>query len=143
MPNRHLTRICALQCLYEYDFRPKADFDEIVHRALNEKGLKKIDADYLMQLCQGVIGKSDELDGLIAQTAPEWPIEQIARIDLTILKIATYEILYLTKIPPKVAIDEAVELAKSYGGENSGKFINGVLGTIYRNSVRFKNEGEK
>ena len=140
MPNRHLTRICALQCLYEYDFRPNADFVEIKQRALDEKGLKKIDLEYLNQLCSGIIKKSKELDEIIAKTAPEWPLEQIARIDRTILKIATYEILYLKNIPPKVAIDEAVEIAKAYGGENSGKFINGVLGTIYRGCDRFEKE---
>ena len=140
MPNRHLTRICAMQCLYEYDFRPNGDFAEIKQRALREKGLKKIDVDYLANLCSGTIKKSKELDTLIAKTAPEWPLEQIARIDRTILKIAAYEILYMPKIPPKVAIDEAVEIAKAYGGENSGKFINGVLGTIYRNSKKYQAE---
>ena len=140
MPNRHLTRIGAMQCLFEYDFRPKADFKEIRNRAIKEKGAKKIDLLYLRKICNGVIKKSAELDKVILETAPEWPLEQIARIDKTILKMAIYEILYLKEIPPKVAIDEAVEIAKNFGGVNSGKFINGVLGTVYRHSQRYQED---
>ena len=88
------------------------------------------DADLTQFLIQGVTENHESLDGIIRETAPEWPINQIAKIDLAILRIAIFELLISQNVPPKVAIDEAVELAKEFGSENSSKFINGVLGTV-------------
>ncbi|KKU19999.1 MAG: N utilization substance protein B-like protein [Candidatus Saccharibacteria bacterium GW2011_GWA2_46_10] len=91
------------------------------------------DKQFIIKLVKGVTGKQKKIDGLIAPIAPEWPIEQIARMDRVILRIGSYELLFTDDVPPKVAINEAVELAKAFGGDNSSKFVNGVLGTILRN----------
>ena len=147
MPNRHLSRICAMQSLYEFDLRPNAEILEIVERNIKERNQatrpKTLDENYLKNTIQGVIKNLKKIDKLIAQSAPEWPLEQISKIDKNILRIAIYELLYTAKkdhIPPKVAIDEAVEIAKTFGGENSSKFVNGVLGTIYRASAIYEKE---
>lgn len=139
--NRHLGRIIALQTLYEYDFRrsagdEKADLDEILGRNLERYNDTVEDKDFVNKLVYGVGAKFDELDSTLQPIAPEWPLEQIARIDKTILRIALYELMYLQDIvPPKVVINEAVELAKAFGGDNSSKFVNGVLGTAYRTLI--------
>ncbi len=136
--NRHLGRIIALQTLYEYDFRllchdDTADLDEILGRNL-ERYEKTLDnKSFVKTLVQGVAKKSVELDAIIQPIAPEWPLDQIARVDRTILRMAVYELTECKDtVPPKVAINEAVELAKAFGSDNSSKFINGVLGTAYR-----------
>lgn len=134
--NRHLSRVIIMQTLYEWDFRPNSGVDEIKQRNIDNYK-EDADSDFIEQTIQGVIKNIDKEDKLIAQAAPEWPIEQISAIDKTILRIAIFEILYSNEVPPKVAINEAVELGKTFGGENSSKFINGVLGTIYRNSDRY------
>lgn len=133
--NRHLARTLALQTLYEWDFRHDKTPQEIVERTISD--LKLEDDEYLNQLVQGVKEKVTEIDGAIEKAAPEWPIDQVALIDKNILRIAIYELKQLTDTPPKVAINEAVELAKTFGSENSSKFVNGVLGTIYRSSNRY------
>jgi N utilization substance protein B len=132
MSSRHLSRVCAFQAIYEWDFRPDADIDEIISRSIKIKGEEKIDSDYVTKIIKGVINKAPKIDNEIEKSAPEWPIEQISRIDKNILRIAIYELLYSKDIPPKVSIDEAVELAKTFGSDSSSKFINGVLGTVYR-----------
>lgn len=136
--NRHHGRIIALQTLYEYDFRllchdDTADLDEILGRNL-ERYEKTLDVkSFVKTLVQGVAKKSVELDAIIQPIAPEWPLDQIARVDRTILRMAVYELTECKDtVPPKVAINEAVELAKAFGSDNSSKFINGVLGTAYR-----------
>lgn len=128
-----------MQTLYEWDFRPKTDIAEIRERNI-ENYNEDVDNDYINQMIENVIGKIKEIDEQITKAAPEWPLEQIAGIDKTILRIAICEILYRDDIPPKVAINEAVELGKTFGGENSSKFINGVLGTVYRQSARYNKE---
>jgi N utilization substance protein B len=139
--NRHLGRIVALQTLYEYEFRKQSaddsvDIDEILGRNLARYESTIDDKDFVGSIIKGVIDNQDSLDGKIQPIAPEWPIDQIARIDRNILRIGLYELLYQAKIvPPKVAINEAVELAKAFGSDNSSKFINGVLGTAYRTLV--------
>ena len=135
--NRHLGRIIALQTLYEQDFRRDAgdaefDLQEVLQRNINRYKDMVDDTDFVRSLVQGVTDKADELDGILQPVAPEWPIDQIARMDLAVLRIGLYELLYETDVPPKVVINEAVELAKAFGGENSSKFINGVLGTVLR-----------
>ena len=132
MSSRHLSRVCAFQAVYEWDFRPNADIQEIISRSISIKGEEKVDSNYVNTTIKGVIDKAAELDNEIEKSAPEWPIEQVSRIDKNILRIAIYELLYCNDIPPKVSIDEAVEMAKTFGSENSSKFINGVLGTVYR-----------
>lgn len=137
--NRHLGRIISLQSLYEYEFRSKAgdataDIDHIVAKNIlpYEKALG--DTEFVYNLSRGVAEKIEELDADLTPLAPEWPISTIAAIDRNVLRIGLYELKHCSdKVPPKVAINEAVELAKAFGSENSSKFINGVLGTAYKN----------
>ena len=142
--NRHLGRIIALQTLYEFEFRRdsadlSADIDEILTRNLERYDETVDDKDFVQTLVHGVAKDVKTLDETIQPIAPEWPLEQIARIDRTILRMALYELLKMGKVvPPKVAINEAVELAKAFGSDNSSKFVNGVLGTAYRTLIEGK-----
>lgn len=136
--NRHLGRIVALQTLYEEDFRQEVgdasvDLQEILERNIGRYDETIEDKVFIEELVQGIKKHQTELDDTIRPVAPEWPIEQIARMDRAILRIGVYELLFEKGVPPKVAINEAVELAKAFGGDNSSKFINGVLGTVLRN----------
>ena len=139
--NRHLGRIVALQSLYEFEFRTQsedttADIDEILGRNLERYESAIDDKKFVGTLVHGVLATKDELDAHIQPIAPDWPIDQIARIDRTILRLGFYELLNMADVvPPKVAINEAVELAKAFGSDNSSKFINGVLGTAYRTLI--------
>ena len=135
--NRHLGRIIALQTLYEQDFRREAgdanfDLDEILTRNVERYKEMVEDKQFIDQLVKGVTERLAELDEQLQPIAPEWPIDQIARMDRVILRMGLYELTYEQDVPPKVVINEAVELAKAFGGENSSKFINGVLGTVMR-----------
>lgn len=134
--NRHLSRVIIMQTLYEWDFRPNSSVDEIKQRNIDNYK-EDADSEFINKTIQGVIDNIEEADELIAKAAPEWPLEQISAIDKTILRIAVFEILHADDIPPKVSINEAVELGKTFGSEKSSKFINGVLGTIYRQSARY------
>jgi N utilization substance protein B len=144
--NRHLGRIVALQSLYEYEFRKgsedsSVDIDEILDRNLERYESAIEDKEFVAGLVKGVIAQQSQLDEKIQPMAPDWPIEQIARVDRTILRMGLYELLELAEqVPPKVAINEAVELAKAFGSDNSSKFINGVLGTAYRTLVEGKSD---
>lgn len=144
--NRHLGRIVALQTLYEYEFRvscedKSASVDDILSRNLGRYDQEIEDTDFVTKLVEGVLKHQDDLDDQIRPLAPEWPLEQIARIDRNVLRIGLYELLHLAKeVPPKVAINEAVELAKAFGSDNSSKFINGVLGTAFRTLVEESEE---
>lgn len=136
--NRHLGRIVALQSLYEYEFRTQSEdvsvnIDEILGRNLERYEEMIDDKQFVTDLVHGIIEKQGELDDKIRPLAPDWPLEQVARVDRAILRMGLYELLFLSAIvPPKVAINEAVELAKAFGSDNSSKFVNGVLGTAYR-----------
>jgi N utilization substance protein B len=135
--NRHLGRIIALQTLYEQDFRRDAgdtnfSVDEILARNIQRYQSMVDDKAFIKRLVHGVGGKEQELDELLQPIAPEWPISQIARMDRTILRLGVYELQHESDVPPKVVINESVELAKAFGNENSSKFVNGVLGTFYR-----------
>jgi N utilization substance protein B len=145
--NRHLGRIVAMQTLYEYDFRhgTEAPLDEaaVLERNLGEFSQAIDDKDFVHDVVKGVRQHEEEIDGIIAPAAPDWPVDQIAKIDKIVLRIGVYELLIKREVPPKVVINEAVELAKAFGGENSSKFINGVLGTIYRGSDVYQPEEEK
>ncbi|MEM6998105.1 MAG: transcription antitermination factor NusB [Patescibacteria group bacterium] len=146
--NRHLGRIIALQVLYEYDFRldcgdEDADLDAISIRSIDRYRDTIEDTEFINDLIQGVLSKSDELDDELQPIAPEWPISQIARVDRIVLRMGLYELKYSPSVPPKVVINEAVELAKSFGGDSSSKFVNGVLGTAYRNLGGDKEDAPK
>ncbi|MDQ3123575.1 MAG: transcription antitermination factor NusB [bacterium] len=135
--NRHLGRIVTLQTLFEIDFRrdcddKTVDKKEVVKRNIGRYSEVLEDKSFIIDLVNGVLECEDELDKIIQPIAPEWPIDQIARMDRTILRIAFYELLSGTDVPPKVVINEAVELAKAFGGDNSSRFINGVLGTLLK-----------
>jgi N utilization substance protein B len=126
---RRKARIIALQTLYEVDCAGHKP-DTVVERLLAEGGLSEENSAFVRELVDGVVQNKDEIDGNIQRFAPAWPIEQVAVIDRNILRLAIFEILFDNKVPVKVAISEAVELAKSFGSENSSKFINGVLGAV-------------
>ena len=144
--NRHLGRIVALQTLYEYEFRVQCadatvDLDEILKRSLDRYESAIDDTSFVEDLVKGVVKEQTKLDEYLQPIAPEWPVDQIARIDRSVLRLGLYELIYRgDKVPPKVAINEAVELAKAFGSDNSSKFINGVLGTAYRNLTGEKSE---
>lgn len=136
---RHEARRIALQVLFEWSFN-SLDVEKIIERDLdtltqleNPEGEKrKIDTELNVFLVKGVTNNLETIDKIISGAAPEWPIDQIAKIDLEILRLAIFELYIARNVPPKVSIDEAVELAKEFGGENSSKFINGVLGTVVK-----------
>jgi N utilization substance protein B len=135
--NRHLGRIIALQTLYEQEFRLACDdktfhLKEVLSRNIHRYQKVVDDQSFITRLTQEVTNRQEELDAILQPIAPEWPIDQIARMDRLVLRIGVYELLHETEVPHKVVINEAVELAKSFGGENSSKFINGVLGTLLR-----------
>jgi N utilization substance protein B len=135
MASRHLSRSIAMQSLYEWDFGgKKGDLEKIANKNIAEFGPGLEDASLVWQVITGVVQHLISIDKIITQAAPEWPIDQITIVDRNILRMGLYELLYANKeeVPPKVAINEAIELAKSFRGESSGKFINGVLGTVYK-----------
>ena len=136
--NRHLGRIVALQTLYEQDFRRECNdaafsLADVLVRNIGRYSETIEDKDFIERLVQGTTDKQEALDDVIRPVAPEWPIEQIARMDRVILRMGVFELMHDASVPPKVVINEAVELAKAFGGDNSSKFINGVLGTVLRN----------
>ncbi len=143
MATRHLSRSIVLQSLYEWDFyNRKIDLAKIIERNLQEFGPGIDEPEFVWRIANGVIKNFDHLNKIIEKAAPEWPIAQISAIDRNVLRIGLYELLYSdqNEVPSKVAINEAIELAKNYGGPNSGKFINGVMGTVYK-ELNNKNEG--
>lgn len=136
MSARHLSRSIVLQNLFAWDFNKKAEKDikDIVSYNVVNFGQGLYNSDFIYDLTNGILNKINDLDEIIKKAAPEWPIEQIAIIDRNVLRIGLYELLFGAKkeVPPKVAINEAIELAKTFGGDASGKFVNGVLGTVYK-----------
>lgn len=136
MSSRHLARSIVMQSLYEWDFRKRnqSGLKKIIERNIEALAPDAEDVDFIYNLAKGTLKHQTKIDKIIEKAAPEWPIEQITIVDRNVLRIGLYELLFgdRKEVPPKVAINEAIELAKSYGGESSGKFINGVLGTIYR-----------
>ena len=144
--NRHLGRIVALQTLYEFEFRSQSedkelDLKEVLGRNIERYKEAIDDKAFVSELVNGVLKYQAELDEKLQPMAPGWPLEQMARIDRTVLRIGLYELLHRAdSVPPKVVINEAVELAKAFGADNSSKFINGVLGTAYRTLVEVEGE---
>lgn len=132
--NRHLGRIVALQTLYELDFRLEVGEKDLDTEAVLERNIERYsevmqDKDFVIELVHGVFAQNSVLDEFIQPLAPEWPLNQIARIDRTILRMGVWEMQHNDAVPVKVVINEAVELAKGFGADNSSKFVNGVLGT--------------
>lgn len=136
--------------MYEYDFRTslnipelKTNLKEILARNIEVYKDAVDEADFITDLAEGTQKHQKEIDAMIVPAAPEWPLDQIAKIDKAILRMSLYELMIKREVPPKVAINEAVELAKEFGGENSSKFVNGVLGTIYRGSEYYDESEDK
>ena len=133
MANRHLSRTVVMQTLYEWDFNGKKDsLKELAKHNIEQQAPGLEDVSFIYDLLGGVENDLEKIDATIVETAPEWPLEQITVIDRNILRLGIYELLFAKEVPPKVAINEAVELGKTFGGESSGKFVNGVLGTLYK-----------
>jgi N utilization substance protein B len=134
MSNRHLGRTIAMQTLYEWDFNGQKQLDLVQAAKSNvEKFAPGFDdSAFSFQLVTGVRDNLDKINDVITKYAPEWPLQQITAVDRNILRIGVFELLFAPDIPPKVAINEAIELAKTFGGESSGKFVNGVLGAIFK-----------
>ncbi|HEY0947870.1 MAG TPA: transcription antitermination factor NusB [Candidatus Paceibacterota bacterium] len=136
MANRHLARSVVLQTLFEWDTSRLSDVDatDALQRNVDEFGGDDTDKPFMETLLAGVLAKRADLDLVITKAAPDWPLERIAPVDRNILRIGLYELLFAdrTQVPAKVAINEAIELAKVFGGDSSGRFVNGVLGAVYK-----------
>ena len=136
MANRHLARSIVLQTLYEWDFRNRSEKEAgtILERNIREFAPGLIEVAFLQNLLSRILAKRGDLDTIIAKAAPDWPLEKIGAVDRNVLRLGLYELLFSDKeeVPAKVAINEAIELAKTFGGERSGKFVNGVLGSVYK-----------
>ncbi len=160
MSSRHFSRSIALQTLYEWDFYnnvvnkakiPNSEeiatdkyFAALLSRNIKEMAAGSQDTDFISELANGARDRKLEIDKIIAIATPDWPISQITMVDRNVLRLGIYELYYgdQKEVPPKVAINEAIELAKTFGGDSSGKFVNGVLGTIYKTLLE-KQEKEK
>ena len=146
MASRHLIRSVVLQSLYEWDFyKHKVDLLEILEKNLKDFAPGVNDPAFAYRLIKGIIDNLEEIDKIITKAAPQWPLEQFNPIDRNILRISLYELLFGNKeeVPPKVAINEAIELAKSFSGDSSRKFVNGVLGTVYKETEKIKTDKSK
>lgn len=133
MSNRHLARTIAVQTLYQWDFNDQEkDINDITTEVRESFAPEFDDGKFISHLVGGVIKHKEEIDKLITKFAPEWPLDQITIVDRNVLRLGTFELRFDDSIPAKVAINEAIELAKTFGGESSGKFVNGVLGAIYK-----------
>jgi N utilization substance protein B len=146
MATRHLIRTVILQTLYEWDFyKQEKDITAILERNLEEFAPGIDEPDFAWRILQGVAEHLSAIDDILKKAAPDWPVDKIAVIDRNILRIGLYELLYADhdEVPPRVAINEAIELAKNYGGPNTSRFVNGVLGTIYREMEHAVTENRK
>ncbi len=161
MSSRHFSRSIALQPLYEWDFYnnvvnkaniPNGEeistdkyFQGLLARNIKEMAAGVKDTDFIEELANGARAKKSEIDKIIAVATPDWPINQITAVDRNVLRLGIYELYYgdQKEVPPKVAINEAIELAKTFGGDSSGKFVNGVLGTIYKSLLEKQEKGDK
>jgi N utilization substance protein B len=137
MSNRHLARTIAMQSLYQWDFigKPNRQVSDVIGFNMKEFAPDFDDKGFVKELVENVVSSVDKLDKIITTYAPDWPIEQITTVDRNILRIGVWELKFSETIPSKVAINEAIELAKTFGGESSGRFVNGVLGAIYKDMV--------
>ncbi len=136
MSNRHLARAIVLQSLYEWDFYGDGrNLMEILARNLQEFAPELDEKTFAEMIAQGILTNQEVLDNTIRTFAPDWPLEKITTVDRNVLRVGTFELMFNFDIPSKVAINEAIELAKTFGGESSGKFVNGVLGAVYRHQL--------
>ncbi len=137
MSNRHLARTIAMQTIYQWDFNHLSgeNLDEVIAFHRKEFAPNFDDGGYVKQTIEGIMRELPKIDELIVHFAPNWPLESMTYIDRSILRLGTYELKCSDVVPSKVAINEAIELAKSFGGEASGRFVNGVLGAIYKDMV--------
>ncbi len=147
MANRHLARSTVLQTLFEWDFNGRRDIGtitDVLERNVAEFAPGIGDTSFMKKLLRSIMEKREDIDNIISKAAPDWPLEKISIIDRNILRIGLYELLFSDKgeVPEKVAINEAIELAKTYGGDNSGKFVNGVLGSVYKELGEPGKDGE-
>jgi N utilization substance protein B len=125
-----------MQSLYEWDFHNgEKDAGRILDRNIEEYAPELDEKEFAKDLVSNLLSNKIEIDGIITKFAPDWPLEKITTIDRNVLRIGTYELVFNQEIPSKVAINEAIELAKTFGGESSGKFVNGVLGAVFRNQL--------
>lgn len=138
---RHQSRRLAVQALFEWSFHKQSTLKQRIEAFIQDyyddqeeghPGPREFNQDLFENLVYGVEKNKAQIDEIISECAPEWPLDQVAKVDLSILRISVYEILHYPETPTKVSIDEAVELAKEYGGDNSSRFINGVLGTVVK-----------
>jgi transcription antitermination factor NusB len=129
MKARTRARSVALQALYEIDMTAHPPVQVFEERLEDEPYNDEL-AEFIRQIIFGVFPLREKLDAVIARYAPEWPLDQIAAIDRNILRIATWEFTVGRETPVKVAINEAVELAKAYGSDSAPRFVNGVLGSL-------------
>jgi transcription antitermination protein NusB len=136
MANRHLSRTVVLQTLFEWDFNSldKEGIEKSLFRNTEEFAPGIGDMSFMKSLLNGVLSKQKDIDKIIEKAAPDWPINKISLADRNVLRIGLYELLFADRkeVPAKVAINEAIEMAKTFGGDNSGKFVNGVLGSVYK-----------
>ena len=136
MANRHLSRSIVLQTLFEWDFNSSNQKSSLasLKRNTEEFAPGSDDTNFMEDLLKGILKKQKELDTIIEKAAPEWPLDKISMVDRNVLRIGLFELLFgqRDQVPPKVAINEAIELAKNFGGDQSGKFVNGVLGAVYK-----------
>ncbi|MEK7618264.1 MAG: transcription antitermination factor NusB [Patescibacteria group bacterium] len=136
MANRHLSRSIAVQSLFEWDFNGRVSKIKTIAKGQMKNAKSEIkEPEFIFQLAEGVAENLAAIDDLIVKHAPEWPVDQISLVDRNVLRVGIYELMFLKQVPPKVVINEAVELAKTFGGDASGKFINGVLGALYNEVV--------
>ncbi|OQA51963.1 MAG: hypothetical protein BWY43_00719 [candidate division WS2 bacterium ADurb.Bin280] len=135
--NRHYARTITLQVLYEFDFRSSSDISNVLERHIKNLSLEGENVDFVKDLVNKTNENIEEIDKKISDAAPEWPLNQVAKIDRNILRIGICELIYFDT-PPKVVINESIELAKTFGSETSSKFVNGVLGTIFKKSDKFE-----
>ena len=141
MATRHLVRTIVLQSLFEWDFyNKKVNLVDILERNMKRFGEDVDEPEFAWRIVKGIIEHLNEIDEVIKKAAPDWPLNQIALVDRNVLRIGLYELMYADKkeVPPKVAINEAIEMVKNFGGINSPKFINGVLGAVYREMQKQK-----
>jgi len=138
MSTRHLARTIALQTLYEWDFNEAShpDAKNFLEYNKSQFGPGLEDGDFSVRLVEGVLKHQKDLDPTIEKYAPEWPLDKITVVDRNVLRIGIFELEHCSDIPPRVAINEAIELGKTFGGESSGRFINGVLGSIYKDLLK-------
>jgi len=144
MSNRHLARTIVLQSLYNWDFNQRKDnLEQILTETKKEFAPNFDDKNFSEDLILAIKENIEKIDKIITEYAPEWPIEQITIVDRNVLRIGIYELVFNKDMPAKVAINEAIELAKTFGGASSGKFINGVLGSIYKDQTKEQTHAEK